>query len=321
MKSRLTYPNVISTIALFLALSGGVAWAASSLPASSVGTSQLKYGAVTAAKVRRGSLLAKDFKGGQLPAGATGPVGPQGPAGARGTQGETGERGPRGLQGGPGDPGKAGARGLQGEPGEPGARGPRGEEGETGPRGPRGPLGPEGEPGERGEAGKRGERGPQGEPGEEGPEGEAGITRTVTRFGPEVIAGRESVSYASCKGKQEVVTGGGYAFTGPYRGSVFTVSPDRASRIEEISEEEVEGREEEGEVVVEGEEGEFSVYPAPKDGSTLATGWAVGIEPVGGKLLRTSYRAYVECAVVTTGTLKVLRDGTEEGQKVLELAH
>lgn len=277
MKKRLltglTFANVISSLALFLALGGAGAWAATGMPASSVGTAQLKNGAVTARKVRQGSLLASDFKNGQLPAGA-------GDRGAPGAQGEPGERGFRGLQG------------------EPGTRGPQGNEGEAGPRGARGPLGPEGEPGERGETGKRGAQGPQGEPGEEGPEGEPGITRTLTRYGPEVRASRGSVSYAVCKGKEEVVTGGGYDFTSATRGTAYTVTMDRASRIEEISEEEVEEREEEGAVVGEGEEGEFHVYPAPKDGSTLASGWAVSMEQIGGKIIGASFRAYVECAVV-----------------------
>jgi hypothetical protein len=44
---------VISLIALFVAL-GGTAYAATSLPANSVGTRQLKKGAVTAAKIARG---------------------------------------------------------------------------------------------------------------------------------------------------------------------------------------------------------------------------------------------------------------------------
>ncbi|HEY8815154.1 MAG TPA: hypothetical protein VIP57_08630 [Candidatus Dormibacteraeota bacterium] len=305
-----TFANVISSLALFLALGGAGAWAATSLPASSVGTAQLKNGAVTAKKVRRGSLLASDFKSGQLPTGATGAtgaVGPQGATGprglqgdtgdrgAQGAQGETGERGPRGLQGEPGEPGERGPRGSQGETGE---RGARGEDGEAGPRGPRGPLGPEGEPGERGEAGKRGAQGPQGEPGEQGPEGEPGITRTLTRYGPEVSAAGGAVSYAVCKGKEEVVTGGGYDFTSSPKGTAYTVTMDRASRIEEISEEEVEEREEEGQVVEENEEGEFFVYPAPKNGSTAATGWAASMEAVGGKLASARFRAYVECAVV-----------------------
>jgi hypothetical protein len=86
---RLRRPSpalIVASVALFVALSGG-AYAASQL----VGTKQLKNGAVTSAKVRDGSLLAKDFKAGQLrrgkrgargPKGDPGPVGPTGPAGA-----------------------------------------------------------------------------------------------------------------------------------------------------------------------------------------------------------------------------------------------
>lgn len=92
MKSRprLTYANVVATIALFCALGGG-AYAATALPKNSVGPKQLKKNAVASAKVKDGSLLKKDFKAGQLPAGDRGPEGPAGPAGPRG---ETGPRGP-----------------------------------------------------------------------------------------------------------------------------------------------------------------------------------------------------------------------------------
>jgi len=50
LKSRLTYANVIATIALFLALGGG-AFAAISIPKKSVGTKQLKTKAVTEPKL------------------------------------------------------------------------------------------------------------------------------------------------------------------------------------------------------------------------------------------------------------------------------
>jgi hypothetical protein len=340
-RAKFTYANVIATLALFLALGGGGAWAATTISAGSVGTLQLKNGAVTGSKVSEGSLLAKDFMGGQLPAG---PTGPAGPAGAEGDPGPTGSKGPTGSQGlagksgergsvgEPGEPGERGARGAKGETGETGETGPRGpkgegERGEEGARGPRGQLGPEGEPGERGETGRRGAVGPQGEPGEPGEEGEAGITRTVTRYGPEVSALRGAVSYATCTPKQEVVTGGGYAFTSSTRGTAYTVTLDRSSRIEQITEEEIEGREEEGEVVEETEEEEFFVFPAPKDGSTAAAGWAVGIEATGGKLNNATFRAYVECAVISsTGSGQLSQSGTselsqanEEPQQVLEL--
>ena len=78
--------NVVAYLALFVAL-GGTSYAAVNLPRNSVGTSQLRANAVTSAKVRNASLLAADFKRGQIPAGAQGPAGP---AGERGPQGERG---------------------------------------------------------------------------------------------------------------------------------------------------------------------------------------------------------------------------------------
>src|SRR3954449_2371264 len=82
MWSRLTYANVVATLALFLALGGG-AYAAARLPPNSVGAQQIKPNAVDSGKVRNRSLLPRDFKAGQLPVG---------PPGARGAQGEAGPR-------------------------------------------------------------------------------------------------------------------------------------------------------------------------------------------------------------------------------------
>jgi hypothetical protein len=53
-RPKLNYANVIATIALFVAL-GGAAVAAG-LPRNSVGTNQIKRGAVTAAKIKRGAV-------------------------------------------------------------------------------------------------------------------------------------------------------------------------------------------------------------------------------------------------------------------------
>lgn len=50
LRPRLTYANVIATLALFLVL-GGAAYAATALPANSVGTKQLKDQAVTLTKI------------------------------------------------------------------------------------------------------------------------------------------------------------------------------------------------------------------------------------------------------------------------------
>lgn len=71
--SHLSYANVVATLALVLAVTGG-AYAASQLPKNSVGSKQVKDS----------SLKAKDFKPGQLPTGTTGPQGPQGRDGAPG---------------------------------------------------------------------------------------------------------------------------------------------------------------------------------------------------------------------------------------------
>jgi hypothetical protein len=83
IRSHLSFANVMSVIAVFIAL-GGAAYAAVKLPKNSVGTKQLKKSAVTSAKVADGTLEAADFKKGLLLTGSVGPVGPQGPAGATG---------------------------------------------------------------------------------------------------------------------------------------------------------------------------------------------------------------------------------------------
>jgi hypothetical protein len=107
LRSHLTYANVMSTIAVFVVLGGG-AYAAATLPKNSVGTAQLKKNAVTAAKVKDRSLLAKDFKAGQLAAGPTGATGPTGPAGPKGDKGDPGANGTDGAKGDQGDIGPRG---------------------------------------------------------------------------------------------------------------------------------------------------------------------------------------------------------------------
>lgn len=104
---------VVATVALLVAL-GGAGYAVVSLPRNSVGTPQLKNSAVNSAKVRDRSLLARDFKAGQLPRGYTGPAGPAGPVGATGPTGPTGAQGPAGEQGSTGATGATGAAGAVG---------------------------------------------------------------------------------------------------------------------------------------------------------------------------------------------------------------
>jgi hypothetical protein len=85
--------NLVAYLALFVAL-GGTGYAAGSklLPRNSVGSAQ----------VINSSLLAKDFKRGQLkrgPAGARGPEGVRGPLGPLGPQGPKGDKGDTGVPG------------------------------------------------------------------------------------------------------------------------------------------------------------------------------------------------------------------------------
>lgn len=90
IKERLTYANVMSSIAVFLVLGGGAAIAAGQLGKNTVGSKQLKKnavttakikkGAVTGAKVKPGSLKASNFAAGQLPAGPKGDKGDTGPS-------------------------------------------------------------------------------------------------------------------------------------------------------------------------------------------------------------------------------------------------
>jgi hypothetical protein len=84
LRKRLTYANVMSSIAVFLLLGGATAFAAGHLGKNTVGTKQLKKNAVNSAKVKNHSLLAKDFKKGQLPAGPAGAAGAPGAAGPDG---------------------------------------------------------------------------------------------------------------------------------------------------------------------------------------------------------------------------------------------
>ena len=97
LRARLTYANVMATIAVFVAL-GGSSYAAITITGKNVRNSSLTGGdirnsSLTTLDVRNRSLLARDFKAGQLPAG------PQGLPGARGAKGDKGDRGVQGERG------------------------------------------------------------------------------------------------------------------------------------------------------------------------------------------------------------------------------
>lgn len=104
LRRHVSFANVVSLLALFVAL-GGVGYAAATLPKNSVGTAQLKSNAVTGTKVKNGSLTATDLSASARKA-LTGEAGPAGPAGPKG------------------DGGAAGAPGTNGTPGASGVAGP-----------------------------------------------------------------------------------------------------------------------------------------------------------------------------------------------------
>lgn len=89
LRGKLTYANVMVTILALIVLGGGTAYGASqALSKNSVGSAQLKKGAVTPVKLSKAAKSA-----------LSGPVGPAGPSGAKG---EPGVQGPPGIPGTPG---------------------------------------------------------------------------------------------------------------------------------------------------------------------------------------------------------------------------
>jgi hypothetical protein len=97
---RLKPTILVATTAVAVAVFGSMPFAHAAgrlfLPKHSVGAAQLKRNAVTGVKVKDGTLLAADFKAGQLPVG---PQGPKGNPGPQGPKGDTGLQGPSGVTG------------------------------------------------------------------------------------------------------------------------------------------------------------------------------------------------------------------------------
>jgi hypothetical protein len=86
LRTRLSYANVMATIALFVAL-GGTGYAAAKIGSAqiknnSVQSKDIKNNGVQGKDVKNGSLALGDFKAGQLPAGPAGPRGADGTAGS-----------------------------------------------------------------------------------------------------------------------------------------------------------------------------------------------------------------------------------------------
>jgi hypothetical protein len=90
LRRRLSPGLVVACLALAIAL-GGTGYAAVVLPVNSVGTKQLKNGAVVASKVKPHSLVPSNFA--QLPKGDKGDKGDQGLPGQAGAKGDKGDKG------------------------------------------------------------------------------------------------------------------------------------------------------------------------------------------------------------------------------------
>ena|ERR1700722_8751764 len=120
LRGRLTYTNVLLTLVLVFAMTGG-AYAAG------------KY-AITSTKQISPKVL-------KTLTGKTGSAGKEGPVGKEGVPGKEGPAG------------KDGAPGKEGPAGKDGTPGPHGEPGLTGPQGPTGPAGKEGAAGKNGTTG------------------------------------------------------------------------------------------------------------------------------------------------------------------------
>ena len=105
LRERLTYANVMATVAVFLAL-GGVSYAAVSLPRGSVGREQLRKDSVTKSRIARKSVGRSELRRRGVTKGSlsswirrqlrrrakTGATGPRGATGARGPAGAAARR-------------------------------------------------------------------------------------------------------------------------------------------------------------------------------------------------------------------------------------
>lgn len=95
VRRHLSYPNVVATVALFVAL-GGTSYAALQLPRDSVGAKQLRAKAVGPSELRSKAVGGRHLRAGSVTTsklsrttrealrGSAGPTGPPGPAGPSG---------------------------------------------------------------------------------------------------------------------------------------------------------------------------------------------------------------------------------------------
>jgi Collagen triple helix repeat (20 copies) len=92
LRARLTYSNVVATLALFLALGGGGAYAATQITGR-----QIKDGSIAARDLDKNVRAQLAKAGSPGPRGAQGVTGPSGAVGATGATGPTGAPGTSGL--------------------------------------------------------------------------------------------------------------------------------------------------------------------------------------------------------------------------------
>jgi hypothetical protein len=90
---RPTPALLVACVALVIAM-GGTSYAAFSLPKNSVGTAQLRSGAITQQKIAKRTF--RELGGARGPAGAPGRAGATGQTGSAGAQGAAGATGPQG---------------------------------------------------------------------------------------------------------------------------------------------------------------------------------------------------------------------------------
>jgi hypothetical protein len=211
LRSRVTYANLVATLALVFAVGGGAVATGALKSEDRIVGCLSEAGRITVVPPKTacaagetriawnktgpaGKRGLRGFDGKKGDDGRRGPVGATGPAGAAGANGKVGVAGPAGAGGSDGLDGKTGAtgpRGAQGDKGETGGTGSQGEKGDAclssdaacvGEKGERGEIGETGGKGDQGEIGETGPRGPQGVQGEtgargaQGDQGEAGET-------------------------------------------------------------------------------------------------------------------------------------------------
>jgi hypothetical protein len=138
---RLTFANVMSVVAVFIALGGG---AYATVRGRDTVTSQsIVNGSVRGVDVKPDTLTGTQIKESTLDLPLAGPGSP-GAQGATGPQGSVGPTGPQGATGAGGATGPGGSTGPGGATGAGGATGQTGATGESGVTGATGATGPQG---------------------------------------------------------------------------------------------------------------------------------------------------------------------------------